>query len=235
MQAKTRRSVDMGERVSSYAHANPVPNATFLGLLAQMDGLLERARVAAAEQRDGIAQSRGATARKDAIHSEIRRIYLPHIDTVADQAMSEQPEIQPALRAGPDSHTVRGFRTAAGAIAAAVGTHRELLVRHGLSDEIADGLGPKLKEFDQAVAQGLEGRRRHVAATAELMILAAEIVDVVRVMDGFERLRFAQDPERLAAWTSASSLTAAPVVRDTPSDGQPEGGASAEGGVRPAA
>jgi hypothetical protein len=226
----------MGERVSSYAHANPVQNATFLGLLAQVDGLLERAKVAAAEQRDGIAQSRGATALRDAIHAEVRRIYLPHIDTVADQATREQPEIQPTLRAGHDSRTVRGFRTAANAIAAAVDTHRELLVRHGLSEEIASGLGPKLKQFDEAVEEGLAGRRRHVAATAELMIIAAEIADAVNVMDGFERLRFAQDPERLAAWTSASSITAAPVVRDAaPPDGQPEGGAPAGGDVRPAA
>jgi hypothetical protein len=35
---------------------------------------------------------------------------------------------------------------------------------------------------------------------------ADDMVRVVRVLDGFNRLRFANDPEQLAAWVSATSL-----------------------------
>jgi len=46
-------------------------------------------------------------------------------------------------------------------------------------------------------------------------------------MDGFQRLRFAQDPARLAAWESASNVVAdrRPAAGDTPADGvTPQGG-----------
>jgi hypothetical protein len=236
MRAKIRRTIDMGERVASYGHASPVQNASWLALLAQVDDLLERAKISAAAQREGIAQVRGATALRTALQAEIRGILLAHIARVADQAAGEQPEIRPSLRIGHESRTVRGFRTTASAIVASAQTHRVLLVKHGLSEDVLPRVVTKLDQFDQAVMQGVEGRRQHVAATAELQIIADELSDVVKVMNGFERLRFAEDPERLAAWTSASSVTAAPVAREeAPAEGPPEGGRPSGGDVRPAA
>jgi len=102
------------------------------------------------------------------------------------------------------------FRTAARSIEAEAQARKELLVRHGLADTVVDSLARALDDFDQAVAQGIEGRQAHVGASAELGALAGEVVRLVRVMDGLNRTRFAHDSELLAAWESARHVVRAP-------------------------
>jgi hypothetical protein len=118
-------------------------------------------------------------------------------------------------------------------MAAEAQTRKELLVKHGLADTVLESLGQAPDQFDAAVEQGSAGRRAHVGASAELDTVADEVVQVVRVMDGLNRFRFASDAERLAAWESASSVVAAPrpaAVKPVPEGSPPEGGE-----VRPAA
>ena len=49
-------------------------------------------------------------------------------------------------------------------------------------------------------------------------------VQVVKLMDGLNRFRFAKDPELLAAWASASNVLATPrPAEPKPGPGSPEG------------
>ena len=83
--------------------------------------------------------------------------------------------------------------------------------------------------------QGAAGRLAHVGASAELITVSDDIVQVVKVMNGMVQLRYANQPEVLAAWESASSVFAAPrpekQVTDTPVSPAPPSG----GEARPAA
>jgi hypothetical protein len=237
----------MGESVSQLAHANVTQDASFNALLARLDELLQRAKDAAARQLEGITRWRGAAAAARALQATIRRTHLPHLSRVVELAAEEKPELAPAVRQPPDSRTVRGFRTTAGAFVATAEANQELLVKHGMALPVLNDLVGMLDRFDQTVMLKLEGRRQHVGATAELESVADEIVQVVQVMDGYQRLRFAQDPDRLAAWESASSVMAdrrSPATADgtagaeAPQTGTP-GGSSGGGApapdVRPAA
>lgn len=72
-----------------------------------------------------------------------------------------------------------------------------------------------LDQFDAAVERGAAGRQTHVGASTELAAtelaaVADEVVKIVNLMDGLNRFRFGNDPERLAAWESASNVQAAP-------------------------
>ena len=71
---------------------------------------------------------------------------------------------------------------------------------------VLDSLNEGLGQFDQAVAQGAEGRRIHVGATVELDVVAGDAVELVKIIDGVNRVRFAGDPDLLAAWKSASNV-----------------------------
>jgi hypothetical protein len=82
----------------------------------------------------------------------------------------------------------------------------ELLVKHGLVDSVLVSLTESLGQFDQALGRGAEGRRIHIAAAVELDVVAGDAVQIVRVMDGHNRVRFAGDPDLLAAWRSASNV-----------------------------
>ncbi len=88
-----------------------------------------------------------------------------------------------------------------------------------------------LDQFDAAMALGNDGRTAHVGATRELRSVATEIVRTVRVMDGRNRQRFADQEQLLGSWISASTVLGKPGRTGT----VPEGGPPAGGEVRPAA
>jgi hypothetical protein len=67
---------------------------------------------------------------------------------------------------------------------------------------LKEGVG----QFEQAVLRMAEGRRIHIAAAVELDGASGEAVGIVKVIDGFNRVRFAEAPDLLAAWKSASNV-----------------------------
>jgi hypothetical protein len=87
---------------------------------------------------------------------------------------------------------------------------KEILVKHGLLDSVLQSLSQSLDQFDQAVGQGTDGRRAHVGASAELDAVAEELTQIVRLMDGLNRYRFADDADSLAGWESASNVIGPP-------------------------
>ncbi len=103
-----------------------------------------------------------------------------------------------------------------------------------------------MDQFDAAVALGVEGRTAHIGATREIRQVAAEIARTVRVMDGRNRQRFADDGELLGAWLGASRVlgrrqggpdpaSAAEKAAPARGEGTPPGGTAAGSGARPAA
>jgi hypothetical protein len=231
MKARERRKIEMGDRAAEFSHANPADSAAYTALLGVLDQLRTRARTSAAQQLEGVAQARGGKDLRQTLEAELRSTHLPHLARVGASATQEQPEVGPTYRLKGKLRTVRGFLTAVGAMAEAARSQRELLGRHGLQDAVLDDLTAKMSAYEEAVRQSVEGRRQHIGATADLQAVAEEIVRVVQVLDGFQRLRFARDPERLAAWVGASSIRATPHAAEPVS---PEPSSRPEP-VRPAA
>jgi hypothetical protein len=115
-------------------------------------------------------------------------------------------------------------------MASATQEHREVLLKHGLSQSVLDQFVRMLDQFDEGVALGNDGRTAHVGATLELRVLSSEIMRTVRVMNGRNRQRFAEDGQLLGSWISASTVFGMPRLGT-----EPEGGTSAGGEVRPTA
>jgi hypothetical protein len=219
----------MGTRALEFSRAHPDSEPGTAEVVARLEQLIARANETAAAQRDGIVQVRAASARKE----ELRRAMLvpiAHLAEVGRAAAREEHELGKAFRFRPDASTYFAFRTAARGMASAAQEHRELLAKYGLSQSVLDGLVRMLDQFDEAVALGNDGRAAHVGATRELRVVSREIFRTVRVMDGRNRQRFAEDGRLLGSWISAST-----VLR-TPRPGtEPEGETPADGEVRPAA
>jgi hypothetical protein len=78
---------------------------------------------------------------------------------------------------------------------------------------VLESLAQALDEFDQAMKQGIAGRQAYVGASADLDLVAEEVVLIVKVMNGLNRFRFARQPELLAAWASVSHVIATPASR----------------------
>jgi hypothetical protein len=206
MNAKTRRKIEMAKRALDFSRAHPDASPGYTAALTRLEESVARADKLAAQQRDGIAQVRAATAWKQELRDTMRSAHLRHLAQVAKVAAREAPELPAKLSLRPGQLPYLAFRTAARSMAAEAQSQKEMLVKHGLADTVLDGLAKALDQLDEAIEQGTEGRRAHVGASAELDAVADEMVQIVRVMDALNRFRFATEPELLAAWESASNV-----------------------------
>jgi hypothetical protein len=71
------------------------------------------------------------------------------------------------------------------------------------------------------VERGAEGRRIHIGAAANLEAVSDEVVQIVRGLDGYNRFRFAADPDLVAAWTAASNVIGPPRTAGQPDQIKP--------------
>jgi hypothetical protein len=232
MDAKVRRKLDMGARALEFGHAHPLESPGYTATMVKLEERLVRADMLATQQRDGILAVRTATRHKRELVGKVKPAHLTHLARIAEVAGSELPEPQKFLLK-PGKGSYRAFRTAARGMQVDAQTRRQELVKHGLVEPLLDDLGRLLDEFDSVVERGQEARRVHIGATAQLEVVADEVVRLVKALGGLNRYRFANDPDLLAQWESASSVLAG---RRVPAE-QPGGDASGEGAgdVRPAA
>ena len=200
----------MSKRVLNFSKAHPDSSQGYSAALARLEKAVAEADVLAARQRDGINASRAATGLKQTLRRKIRRTQLFHLARVAESAAAEVPEIAQKFRLTKEAIPYLAFRTVARGMSAEARNQKELLVRHGLIDSVLDSLAENLDKFDQAVEQGTDARRTHVGASAELDALVEELNQVVRVLHGTNRSRFAEDPDSLAQWESASNVIGPP-------------------------
>lgn len=219
MRAKSRRKLEMGRQVLEFFRQHPVTSPGFANAIARLQDRLNRADQLAQQQLDGRSEVHAATARKADLRRLMLKAHLDHLSSVAQIAAVEDPEVLQKVVFPPDATTYLAFRAAASAMAAEAESRKELLLRHGLSEEVLTGLKVALDQFETAVEQGAAGRQARVGATAELVTVADEVVQVVKVMNGMVRIAFANQTELLAAWESASNVVATPKPEDNPEPG----------------
>ncbi|HET9466335.1 MAG TPA: hypothetical protein VFO71_12435 [Gemmatimonadales bacterium] len=234
MKATIRRTIEMATRVMNFSRAHPNPSSGYSAALARLEKALAEADVLAARQRDGINAVRSATRQKRALRRKMRRTQLVHLARVAESAAAELPDIAQKFRLSREGVPYLAFRTAARGMSAEAQSQKEILVKHGLLDEVLESLARSLDEFDKAVGQGTDGRRAHVGASAELDAVADELGQIVRLMDGLNRFRFADDATSLAEWVSASNTVARSGGRVAVDEGPPAT-LSQGGEIKPAA
>ena len=233
MLAKTRRKLEMGKRVMEFSRKYPDTSPGYVAAAARLQERLGRADELARRQNDGRSEVRVATGRKRELRRRMLQTHLDHLAQVAEIASVEEPEILRKFVFPSDATTYQAFQTAAAGIAAEAESRKDLLLKHGLSEEVLNDCKVVLDQFETAVEQGAAGRLTHVGATAELAVVSEQVVQVVKVMNGLIRIRFGNQPETLAAWESASNVIAPgrPAEENTPPSPTPPAG----GEIRPAA
>jgi len=220
MNAKTRRKLEMGSRALEFSRAHLDESSGYHAAVAQLEEQLQHSTELAARQLEGFVEVRAASARKVELTQAMRRQQLVHLARVARRAAKEAPDLAQKFVLPRDPAPYLPFKTMTGNMVAEAQRQKELLIKHGLVERVLDSLTASLQEFDAVTEQGAAGRRVHVGASAELDVVADEVVQIVKVIDGLNRFRFAQDPELLAAWKSASNVTDSPrQLEKTPPSG----------------
>jgi hypothetical protein len=228
-------------RVVSWASAHPDDEPGFLVLQAQLQALVVRLGEVITMQRNGIIDSRASSARREELRRGILAVPVAHLAEVGALAAREVHELDKAFRSQPSRTTTVAFRSAGRAMLEQAQTHKEVLVKHGLSESVLVEFERMLDQFDAAVRLGAEGRVRHTAATRELVALTKEAGRLVRAMDARVRIRHRDDRAALEQWVSARTVLGTPqrTADETgvaPAPPTREGETPSAGGeVRPAA
>lgn len=231
MNAGVRRVYQMCVRVVNWTNAHPDDEPGTGVLVAQLGALAVRIGQVVTQQRNGLIDVRAATARKQ----ELRRALsgpIAHLAQIGALAAREQHELGKTFRFRPAAETYVAFLSAARGMLTEAQTHKEVLVKHGLSESVLVQFERQLDEFDAAIRLGLEGRTVHTAATRELEVLRVEVRRLVRAMDARNRERFQSDRTALEQWVSARTVLGTPRGSSDEAEGEtPDAG----GEVRPAA
>ena len=222
----------MGRRAFEFSRRYPDEGPGYATTLARLEEALTRTDLLSDQQQRGLAEARIATVEKTRIRNLLQRGHLAHLARVAKLAEAEEAGLSLKFRLTLTRGTSLSFRAAARGMLAEAESRKELFIKYGLSSAVLEGLAAALTQFDQAVAQGTDARRAHVGASADLDSVADEIVQVVRVMDALNQVRFAEDGELLPAWESAANVVTPKVV----SSSEPGAGdVPPAGEVKPAA
>jgi hypothetical protein len=216
MNRQVSSRLEMGARALEFSRAHPVESSGYVTALKQLEEQLARSEQLAGEQERGTTEARAATARKRDLKRAIRRSQLVHLGRVAERAAKEAPGLVEKFDLPRIPTRNLAFRTVARTMVEEAQQQKELLVKHGLVAEVLDSLGQSLDQFDQAVERGAEGRRIHIGARANLDAVSDEVVQIVRLLDGYNRHRFAAVPDLLAAWTAASNVVGPPHPAEKP-------------------
>lgn len=242
MDARVRRQVATGTGARDFGRSHPVDTPEFILIMGELDELLAKVQLKAAQQRDGFIDKHTASVRKQEIERRVRGMHLPHIQRAGRSAAPDNPNLLDAFPRKPATTSQTAFRTVAGGIADAAEENKEVMGKRGMSMDVLGDLKQSLKEFDAAVELGNQGRAAHLEASAELRLLGNEIIQRVRLLDAVNQLHFRPDPSILSAWAAVSKVQATPKgsaegSEDVPpAQGGPDGSSDASGtDVRPAA
>jgi len=230
---------DVCVRVLSWTSAHPDDEPGFTVLVAQLQALTARIGQVVTEQRNGLIDSRASRSHKQELRRAMLAVPIRHLAQIGALAAREEHELGKTFRFKPAATTYVAFQSAARAMLEEAHAHKEVLVRHGLSESVLVELERMVDQLDAAVRLGTEGRMAHTAATRELEALRKEASRIVRAMDARNRIRFRNDVTALEQWVSARTVLGAPrgtvVEAGTPApvvEGRTPG---AGGEVRPAA
>jgi hypothetical protein len=211
MKRRTEIRLEMGQRALEFSRAHPSTSPGYAIALKQLEEQLALATQLADQQRRGVAEVRTATIEKDRYRRSIRRGHLVHLCGVAQRAAIEDPELAQKFDLSGMPTRSLAFRAAARAMIELAEQQKELLGKYGLVEEALQNARQSIDQLDTLVERGAEGRRVHIGASASLGMVVNEVVRLVKILDGFNRFRFASDPNLLAGWISASNVIGPPA------------------------
>jgi hypothetical protein len=206
-----KRKYEMFLRVREFGagRAAEFPPSTLAGeLFNVINGVVGELEAHATAQASGKGAAQESTASKAAARDELRRD-LEAITRTARVMALTAPGLESKFRT-PRSFSDQALLITARAFASDAQPLKTDFTRRGLPEDFLEDLAGDIEEFEQAVAQTMQRRGTHVAATAAIDAAIERGVNTARELDVIMRNKFAADPPALAAWLSASHTQRTP-------------------------
>jgi hypothetical protein len=226
--------MEMGAQARDFNRTRPSSDPNHGLVLAELEETITEMEALAAQQVTGVVSRGSSAVRRKEIRRQLNDGLLRHLVTVANRAAEEQPDLTREFRMPSTnlSHTV--YRTVARTLLDKGVAQRELLVKHGLGETLLDDLRKAVDELDASIDETVASKQRHILARSELRRLSDQVMQLVGILDGINRYRFAREPQLLAAWDRAKHVVGGSQVPAPPSTPETPAGPDT-GEVKPAA
>jgi len=206
MNAVLRRRLEMAVRVRDFLRAHKTEGVGDGTALAHFEELVARAETLAGQQRAGVVATRSATLQRGGLRRALQTKLLRYLAAVGAVAAKGNLELTAQFRLPHNGTSSVSFLSTARGMLEKATARKELLVSQGMSETLLDDLAATIAEFEQTLEATRAGRRDHVGASADLVAVAAEIAEQVRLLDGLVRYRFGENAELMGAWASARNV-----------------------------
>jgi len=201
MNTQTRLKLEMATRARKFCEDHPFgtpgPDAT----VARLKEQLARAQALAEQAGSGRIAVRAAVVSRGELHRALTdRAQL--LVRVSDATAKEQPDMSERLKLPSRKSSHQRYLTAVRVMVSEATPRQELLGRYGLPAEFLGEMTATLDQYQAAVDAKAAGTSAQVGATAELLTVTDDIMETIRLLDGFNRYRFPVGSEERAAWRS---------------------------------
>lgn len=205
MDARQRRKLSMARRVLDFARANPADDPGYNATVERLATAVAAAEQFAETEREAVVDERGALERRTLLRERLGTI-VQHVVSVGALAVKERPDLVGTFRTPRSRGANRVFLSDAAVLHQRAVDHQDVLLAHGLGADILAEMATVLEQAAVEGAKANEGRNGHIKAGGQLYDTLLQISQYVRVLDTFNRARFAPDSGERRAWKSARDI-----------------------------
>jgi hypothetical protein len=210
-----RRQIEMALRVRDFIRAHPSDDPGYATLVARLELATAKAENLAQQQRLGLIEAKSAVKSQQALSTKLLRRLLKYLGRVGDAAAVKYPELTDRFTA-PSGHTpLSALGTIARAQLNTAKANEAQLKEFGMVTTLLPELETVVASLELVSEQRNAGRRAHISARTGLTSLRNELRITVNLLDGLNRVRFAESPDELEAWNNAKAIIQ-PARRVTP-------------------
>jgi hypothetical protein len=206
MKTEVRLKVAMAVRVRNFLREHPFGAPKADQVVTRFEARVSRALLLLEQQRDGDQVEKAALRRCREVRRALRREPLKHLVAVAVAAASEKPELLGLFKLPDANVSKQEFLADARTLLTRATAHKDLLLEHGLREDLIDKLTADLAAYDQHSAAADAGLRAHTGARSELTAIASELIRMVKQLDGMMLPRIREVPELGGSWASARNV-----------------------------
>jgi hypothetical protein len=212
MNRRTRVRLDTVNRVYVFSQAHQATIAGYVEAVKQMGDLLARANTLAVQVESGERAAEASAARKEDTRRIIQDEHLAHLVRIARVSLPNDPELRRRFRLPKRAANQQKFVATVRAILEEAERYRDLFIKEGMAETFLADLQAQLTAYLATDDQKSLSALSKVGAGADLKAVTAQLMKLIRRLDGINRKRWQNDSELLAAWISAKDVGSPRVV-----------------------
>jgi len=205
MDAVIRRRLSMAVRALEFSKEQPSTDAGYNAVISRLEEDVGRANDLILQERDGRTSERIGRDRRVVLRRSMQ-MQLRHLSAVATAAAETRPDLAGKYKVSEHRSAHRVFVSTAKSLLLAAVVDKDVLLANGLGATFLEELSSAIEQFERATANSHTGRVGHISARSGLSDVVEDALTMVGILHGFNRMRFAAEPQLLAAWMSARNI-----------------------------